>query len=138
MDSMKNLSMNGRLVISVIHQPRSSIYDMFDRLCLLSMGRTIYLGPAADALNFFNAGGHYCPQSFNPSDFYLDVLSPDSRTPELEVAANARILALANQVCTDPDHAPLPSPPLPSRPVLTSVLYRFVGGLASGTDGAPR
>ena len=100
MDSMKNLSMNGRLVISVIHQPRSSIYDMFDRLCLLSMGRTVYLGPAPGALEFFNAGGHFCPQSFNPSDFYLDVLSPDSRTPELEAAASARILALASQVRT--------------------------------------
>jgi hypothetical protein len=95
MDSMKSLALNGRLVISVIHQPRSSIYEMFDRLLLLSLGRSIYLGPAPDAIEFFNAAGFYCPQHFNPSDFYLDVLSPDSRTPELEQAADLRILGLA-------------------------------------------
>ena len=96
MDSMKSLALNGRLVISVIHQPRSSIYEMFDRLLLLSLGRTIYLGPAPSAIDFFNAHGFYCPQNFNPSDYFLDVLSPDSRTPELEQAADMRILGLAS------------------------------------------
>ena len=96
MDSMKNLATNGRLVVSVIHQPRSSIYEMFDRLLLLSCGRTIYLGAAPDAIDFFNQNNHYCPQAFNPSDFFLDILSPDSRTPELEKAADVRILSLAS------------------------------------------
>ena len=44
MESMKALAKNGRLVISVIHQPRSSIYEMFDRLLLLSCGRVMFLG----------------------------------------------------------------------------------------------
>ena len=44
MESMKSLASNGRLVISVIHQPRSSIYEMFDRLLLLSSGRVMFLG----------------------------------------------------------------------------------------------
>lgn len=44
MESMKSLAVNGRLVISVIHQPRSSIYEMFDRLLLLSCGRVMFLG----------------------------------------------------------------------------------------------
>ena len=96
MDSMKNLATNGRLVVSVIHQPRSSIYEMFDRLLLLSCGRTIYLGPAPEAIDFFNQNNHYCPQNFNPSDFFLDILSPDSRTSELETAADVRILSLAS------------------------------------------
>jgi ATP-binding cassette, subfamily G (WHITE), eye pigment precursor transporter len=47
MESMKSLAMNGRLVISVIHQPRSSIYEMFDRLLLLSCGRVMFLGKKA-------------------------------------------------------------------------------------------
>jgi ABC-type multidrug transport system ATPase subunit len=32
MEAMKNMTTCGRLVISVIHQPRSSIYDMFDKV----------------------------------------------------------------------------------------------------------
>ena len=41
MESMKSLAANGRLVISVIHQPRSSIYDMFDKLLLLTEGKSV-------------------------------------------------------------------------------------------------
>jgi ABC-type multidrug transport system ATPase subunit len=96
MESMKNLALNGRLVVSVIHQPRSSIYEMFDRIVLLSMGRTIYLGVANEAVDFFRHHGYLCPPSFNPSDYFLDVLSPDSRTPELEAEADARITSLAD------------------------------------------
>jgi len=44
MESMKYMARSGRLVVTVIHQPRSSIFDMFDQLLLLSEGRTIYLG----------------------------------------------------------------------------------------------
>lgn len=44
MESMKYMAQSGRLVVTVIHQPRSSIFDMFDQLLLLSEGRTIYLG----------------------------------------------------------------------------------------------
>jgi len=41
MEAIKNLARSGRLVISVIHQPRSSIYQMFDDLLLLSNGKTM-------------------------------------------------------------------------------------------------
>ncbi|KAJ1413448.1 P-loop containing nucleoside triphosphate hydrolase protein, partial [Ochromonadaceae sp. CCMP2298] len=47
MQCMRDIARRGRLVVTVIHQPRSSIYDMFDRLLLLSEGRAIYLGPCA-------------------------------------------------------------------------------------------
>lgn len=83
MESMKNLAINGRLVISVIHQPRSSIYEMFDRLLLLSCGRVMFLGDVRDAYPFFSYTGNECPRNYNPSDFFLDVLSPDSRNPEV-------------------------------------------------------
>jgi ABC-type multidrug transport system ATPase subunit len=79
---MKSMALNNRIVISVIHQPRSSIYEMFDKLLLLSCGRTIYLGPANTAKEYFKASGFICPSLFNPSDFFLDVLSPDTRSTE--------------------------------------------------------
>ncbi len=96
MESMKDLALNGRLVISVIHQPRSSIFEMFDRLLLLSEGRTMYSGVAADAVHYFAQMGHPCAAFFNPSDFFLDVLSPDNRSPELEEASASRIKRLGD------------------------------------------
>ncbi len=52
METLWSLARGGRSVISTIHQPRSSIYKMFDLLLLLSEGRTIYAGPAAE-VGFF-------------------------------------------------------------------------------------
>lgn len=95
MDSMKTLAANGRLVVTVIHQPRSSIYDMFDKLLLLSESHAIYLGPARDACAYFEALGHTCPEFFNPADFFLDILSPDVRSPEREQTTQKRITDFA-------------------------------------------
>jgi len=94
MESMKNLAKNGRLVISVIHQPRSSIFAMFDKLLLLSEGRSMFLGKATDAVLHFERLGHKSPPFFNPSDFFLDILSPDIRTLESEAETYARIADL--------------------------------------------
>jgi ABC-type multidrug transport system ATPase subunit len=98
MESMKSLAMNGRLVISVIHQPRSSIYEMFDKLLLISLGRIMFLGDVQDANPFFHQTGFSCPTNYNPSDYFLDVLSPDSRNIDLSTAANARI-QLIGDIC---------------------------------------
>ncbi len=39
MESIRRLAETGRLVMAVIHQPRSSIYSMFDKMLLLKRGR---------------------------------------------------------------------------------------------------
>jgi len=96
MECMKDLAENGRLVISVIHQPRSSIYNMFDRLLLLSEGRTMFFGKSSDAVDHFAKAGHACPSSFNPADYFLDILSPDSRTEEAETRSTAIIKTLGD------------------------------------------
>jgi ABC-type multidrug transport system ATPase subunit len=89
-------SPGGRLVITVIHQPRSSIFEMFDRMLVLSEGRTMFFGPAGEAVRHFAACGYPCPEAFNPSDYFLDLLSPDNRTPETEAATRNRIRALGD------------------------------------------
>jgi len=40
-------------VILSIHQPRYSIYKLFDTLMLLHDGESVFQGPAADAIDFF-------------------------------------------------------------------------------------
>lgn len=94
MMAMSNLSQIGKLVVSVIHQPRSSIFTMFDRLLLLSEGRTMYEGKASEASAYFDSQGFPCPKLFNPSDFFLDILSPDTRTSKSRKESSARIRKL--------------------------------------------
>lgn len=53
----------------------SAIFELLDRLVLISEGRTVYLGPAKDAGAFFAAQGLMCPPLFNQSDFFLDSIS---------------------------------------------------------------
>jgi len=101
MECIKGLATNGRLVVSVIHQPRSQIYSMFDQMLLLSGGKDVYFGKAEAALEYFRATGYTCPEDFNPADFYLDVLSPDNRSLEQEVESADRITKFSEKWAKD-------------------------------------
>ena len=97
MESMKTLTEHGKMVVAVIHQPRSSIFSMFDQLLLLSSGKLMYFGPAKQALSYFSSLGYDCPEHFNPADFFLDLLSVNSKSPDVEIESAARIETLAQQ-----------------------------------------
>lgn len=75
--TIRNLAMDGRTVIASIHQPSSEVFELFDKLYLLSGGRTIYFGQAAEACNFFAAAGFPCPTLRNPSDHFLRCINSD-------------------------------------------------------------
>lgn len=94
MECIKSLADHGRMIITVIHQPRSSIFNLFDQLLLLSDGNDIFFGEANKAVGFFETAGYPCPESFNPADFFLDVLSRDTRSEEALVQSNERLLKL--------------------------------------------
>lgn len=54
MDLLKELSLKGKLVFVVIHQPSSDIYKMFDKLLILDTGGyPIYYGNPVDAIIYF-------------------------------------------------------------------------------------
>jgi len=77
----------------------SSIYAMFDKLCLLSEGRIVFFGPASgegSAIEHFGSLGFEVPNHFNPADFFLDVLSVDYRSHEAEVTTKRRIHSMAD------------------------------------------
>jgi len=53
-DLLKELSLKGKLVFVVIHQPSSDIYKMFDKIMILDMGGyPAYYGPPVDAVTYF-------------------------------------------------------------------------------------
>ncbi|KAL4441885.1 hypothetical protein ABPG77_003801 [Micractinium sp. CCAP 211/92] len=96
METLRALARDGRTVVATVHQPRSSIWSLFDFLLVLSEGRTLYYGPAAAAPEYFASTGYACPPGYNPADFILDVTSKDHRTPESEAATEKRVQLLAD------------------------------------------
>ncbi|XP_022107104.1 ATP-binding cassette sub-family G member 2-like isoform X2 [Acanthaster planci] len=75
---LSKLSKRGRTIIFSIHQPRYSIYKLFDRMHLLSLGNTVYHGMANQALEYFSQNGYICEEHNNPPDFFLDIINGDS------------------------------------------------------------
>jgi len=75
---LKRLSDRGRNIIFSIHQPRYSIYRLFDSIMLLSHGDVVYHGQSMGALDYFSSIGYKCEAFNNPPDFFLDVINGDS------------------------------------------------------------
>jgi len=54
MDLLRELSMKGKLIFVVIHQPSSEIYKMFDKMIILDRGGfEIYYGNPVEAVTYF-------------------------------------------------------------------------------------
>lgn len=53
-DLLKELSLKGKLVFVVIHQPSSDIYKMFDKMIIMDVGGVpAYYGPPVEAVTYF-------------------------------------------------------------------------------------
>ena len=61
-------------IICSIHQPRATIFELFDRVMLLTRGEVAYYGRGSDALGAFAAVGFPCREHENPADFLIDVI----------------------------------------------------------------
>jgi len=73
---LRELTVQGnRTIVFSIHQPRYSIFRLFDRLHLLSCyGQTVYHGMAQEAVTYFAAHDLVCETYNNPPDFFLDII----------------------------------------------------------------
>ncbi|KAJ9705827.1 hypothetical protein PVL29_003773 [Vitis rotundifolia] len=59
------------------YYPNCEVFGLFDNLCLLSSGRTVYFGLAHAADEFFSSNGFPCPTHQNPSDHFLKTINKD-------------------------------------------------------------
>lgn len=96
MECLSGLAARGRTVVSSIHQPRSSIFKMFQQLVLVTEGKCVFFGEASKCVDYFaNISPSFaCPPLFNPADWFLDITSPDYRSSDLEAASLHRIQSL--------------------------------------------
>ncbi|KAL5698895.1 ATP-binding cassette sub- G member 1 [Ranunculus cassubicifolius] len=100
---------DGRTVIASIHQPSTEVFQLFQNLCLLSTGKTVYFGPASAANEYFSLNGFPCPPMMNPSDHYLRTINKDfdqdieqgsGNTITTEEAINTLVMAYkSSNVC---------------------------------------
>ncbi|ETO29016.1 ATP-binding cassette transporter, subfamily G, member 2, group WBC protein PpABCG2 [Reticulomyxa filosa] len=59
------------------------VFTQFDRLILLTDGNVVYNGKGGEhAVTYFSKLGFSCPSYFNPADYFLDIISYDSRNEE--------------------------------------------------------
>jgi ABC-type multidrug transport system ATPase subunit len=95
-ESLRDLAKTERkLVICSIHMPRETILNLFDNIILMSQGTIVWFGPADAAVTHFASLGFQCPPNTNPADFFLDIISVDKRTPELELQSTSRFETLS-------------------------------------------
>ena len=65
------------IVVASIHQPSSTTFAIFDKVLLLSEGKTCFYGPPNDVSSYFEQLGTPIPIHVNPAEFVLDLLNTD-------------------------------------------------------------
>ncbi|KAJ6138892.1 hypothetical protein N7471_005378 [Penicillium samsonianum] len=68
---------NNLLIIASIHQPSTTTFKLFDKLLLLSAGKTCYFGAISGVESYFNGIGYPIPTQTNPAEFLLDTVNSD-------------------------------------------------------------
>lgn len=71
---LQDIAKSGITVVTVIHQPRFEIFEMFEQLLLLGKGgKTCYLGPVKTVKQYFENMGFVFPPQVNVADYLMDI-----------------------------------------------------------------
>lgn len=97
-----------RTIVFTIHQPRSNIVSLFDKLLLLSEGDLIYSGDMIKCNDFFGKNGYQCPLGYNIADYLIDITADHNKiikvnsTDERVTSANPEDLTEFSPSTEDP------------------------------------
>ncbi|KAJ1949570.1 hypothetical protein FBU59_001083 [Linderina macrospora] len=86
----------GIATLMTIHQPSARIFNLFDKVILLSQGRVVYFGPVSESIQYFAKIGHQCPVHENPADYFVDIMTLDYRSDATLAESKERVSALAD------------------------------------------
>lgn len=88
MSYVRNVAKKNKLiVVASIHQPATKTFELFDKLLLLSGGKTCYSGAVSDVKPYFDSIGFEMPLQTNPAEFVLDLTNVDFES-EADIARN--------------------------------------------------
>ncbi|TVU44252.1 hypothetical protein EJB05_03688 [Eragrostis curvula] len=77
MVTLKKLASTGCTVIFTMYQSSTEVFGLFDRICLLSNGNTLFFGETLACLQHFSNAGFPCPIMQSPSDHFLRAINTD-------------------------------------------------------------
>ncbi|XP_035418794.1 ATP-binding cassette sub-family G member 5 [Cygnus atratus] len=93
---LSELAHKDRIVIITIHQPRSELFRLFDKIAIMSFGEMVFCGNPMEMITFFSNCGYSCPEQSNPFDFYVDLTSVDTRSKERELETYSRVQVITS------------------------------------------
>lgn len=79
--SLRALTAAGHTVVASVHQPRSTVFALFDDLLLLAEGRVAFHGPARAAVVHFAAVGLVAPPDAAPAEWLIDMARATAAAP---------------------------------------------------------
>ncbi|CAF4586381.1 unnamed protein product [Rotaria sp. Silwood2] len=79
---LRELTLQGKTIITSIHQPSSQVFQSFDQLILLADGKTVFMGEPGNAIDYFATLGYESPPRYNPADFIMDLVNQDTKVRE--------------------------------------------------------
>ncbi|KAK2099594.1 ATP-binding cassette sub- G member 4 [Saguinus oedipus] len=132
---MKSLAQGGRTIICTIHQPSAKLFEMFDKLYILSQGQCIFKGVVTNLIPYLKGLGLHCPTYHNPADFIIEVASGEygDLNPMLFRAVQNGLCTMAEKK-SSPEKNEIPAPcptcppevdPIESHTFATSTLTQF-------------
>ncbi|CAN1837426.1 ABC transporter G family member 3 [Linum perenne] len=77
MVTLKKLASTGCTLIFTLYQSSTEVFGLFDRICLLSNGNTLFFGETLACLQHFSNAGFPCPIMQSPSDHFLRAINTE-------------------------------------------------------------
>lgn len=88
---LKGLRDQGKGILISLQRPSQKMLSLFDRMILMCQGEIVFDGRLEECESFFRSCGYDLTGHSNPSDFFVETLSIDTTTEELERVSLERI-----------------------------------------------
>jgi ABC-type multidrug transport system ATPase subunit/ABC-type multidrug transport system permease subunit len=81
---LKNIATSkNKIIITTIHQPSYDIFEMFDKLMIITKGNTIYNSSTSNLISYLTSIRYICPKNNNPADYIISLSQKTSDIPFL-------------------------------------------------------